>query len=183
MTDGRSRHLFANCVLDTEVVTQGLEALTTAGFVAVDSDQGYRLEPVSPGMDDMAPAIADLYKRKPRAVMRAIFSAPKDRKPKPPRDTFGYEEEHILLNFEAIIYLVCVVTSLFCTWLLISAFHRHRQSLLLWSALCFGLLSINNLLVFTDLVVLPEIDLSPARSFTALTAGMLLLCGFIWGME
>jgi hypothetical protein len=30
-------------------------------------------------MDDMARALADLYKRKPRAVMRAIFSAPKDR--------------------------------------------------------------------------------------------------------
>ena len=69
------RELRAN----TEVVTQGLEALTTAGFVAVDSDQGYRLEPVSPDMDDMARALADLYKRKPRAVMRAIFSAPKDR--------------------------------------------------------------------------------------------------------
>jgi hypothetical protein len=47
--------------------------------VAVDSDQGYRLEPASPDMDDMARALADLYKRKPRAVMRAIFSAPKDR--------------------------------------------------------------------------------------------------------
>ena len=69
------RELRAN----TEVVTQGLEALTTAGFVAVDSDQGYRLEPASPDMDDMARALADLYKRKPRAVMRAIFSAPKDR--------------------------------------------------------------------------------------------------------
>lgn len=69
------RELRAN----TEVVTQGLEALTTAGFVAVDSDQGYRLEPASPDMDDMARALADLYKRKPRAVMRAIFSAPKDK--------------------------------------------------------------------------------------------------------
>ena len=69
------RELRAN----TEVVTQGLEGLAAAGFVAVDSDQGYRLEAASPEMDDMARALADLYKRKPRAVMRAIFSAPKDR--------------------------------------------------------------------------------------------------------
>ena len=88
-----------------------------------------------------------------------------------------------MLTFEAIIYLLCVFTSSLCAWLLITAFLRHRQSLLLWSALCFSLLAINNLLVFVDLVVLPQMDLSLARSMTALAAGVLLLCGFIWGME
>ena len=88
-----------------------------------------------------------------------------------------------MLTFEAIIYLLCVLTSLLCAWLLTTAFLRRRQNLLLWSALCFSLLAVNNLLVFADLVILPEIDLSLARSLTALVAGVLLLSGFIWGME
>ena len=88
-----------------------------------------------------------------------------------------------MLTFEAIVYLLCVLTSSLCAWLLITAFVRRRESLLVWSGLCFSLLAVNNMLVFMDLVVLPQIDLSLARSLTALAAGILLLCGFIWGME
>jgi hypothetical protein len=88
-----------------------------------------------------------------------------------------------MLTFEAAIYLLCIFTSALCAWLLITAFVRRRQSLLLWSALCFSLLTLNSLLVFTDLIILPEFDLSLARSLSALAAGILLLGGFIWGME
>jgi hypothetical protein len=88
-----------------------------------------------------------------------------------------------MLTFEAIIYLLCILMSSLCAWLLITAFLRVRQALLLWSALCFCLLAVNNLLVFADLVVLPQIDLSLARSLTALFAGILLLGSFIWEME
>jgi hypothetical protein len=88
-----------------------------------------------------------------------------------------------MLTLEAIIYLLCILTSSVCAWLLITAFLRRKENLLLWSALCFSVLAVNNLLVFTDIVLLPQIDLSPARSLTALAAGALLLFGFIWGME
>lgn len=88
-----------------------------------------------------------------------------------------------MLTVEAMIYLLCIFTSLVCTWLLATAFLRHRQSLLLWSALCFSLLAVNNLLLFTDLILLPDVDLSLERSLTALAAGILLLFGFIWGMD
>ena len=88
-----------------------------------------------------------------------------------------------MLTVEAIIYLGCIATSLLCAWLLTAAYRRHRQSLLLWSAICFSLLTVNNLLVFVDLIMLPQIDLSVLRSLTALAAGAVLLCGFIWGME
>ena len=88
-----------------------------------------------------------------------------------------------MLTLEAFIYLLCIATSALCAWLLLAAFRRSRQSLLLWSALCFGLLTVNNVLVFSDLILLPTVDLSAARAFTALAAGVLLLCGFIWGME
>jgi Family of unknown function (DUF5985) len=88
-----------------------------------------------------------------------------------------------MLTFEAVIYLLCVFTSAVCAWLLVSAYLRRRQGLLLWSALCFSLLTLNNLLVFTDLIVLPQVDLSLARSLTALAAGIVMLGSFIWGME
>lgn len=88
-----------------------------------------------------------------------------------------------MLTVEAIIYLLCIFTSSLCAWLLIRAYIRSRQSLLLWSSICFSLLTANNLLVFADIVLLPNIDLSLARSLTALAAGTALLCSFIWGME
>ena len=88
-----------------------------------------------------------------------------------------------MLTFEAAIYLLCVFTSAVCAWLLIAAYLRRRQALLLWSAVCFSLLAVNNLLVFADLILLPQVDLSLARSLTALAAGVVMLGSFIWGME
>jgi hypothetical protein len=88
-----------------------------------------------------------------------------------------------MLTFEGIIYFLCVLTSSLCAWLLMQAYRRQRQNLLMWSALAFCLLASNNLLVFVDLIVLPDIDLSPARSLTALAAGIVLLYGFIWEVE
>jgi hypothetical protein len=88
-----------------------------------------------------------------------------------------------MLTFEAVIYLLCVLASAVCAWLLVSAYLRRRQSLLLWSAVCFTLLAANNFLVFADLVLLPQLDLSLARSLTALAAGIVMLGSFIWGME
>lgn len=87
------------------------------------------------------------------------------------------------MTFEAVIYLLCVFTSSLCAWLLITAFRRDRDTLLLCSALCFALLIANNLLVFADIILLPQIDLTLARLLTALAAGLVLLCGIIWGME
>ena len=88
-----------------------------------------------------------------------------------------------MLTFEAIIYFLCVLTGSLCAWLLMGAYRRQGQRLLMWSALSFCLLALNNLLVFIDLILLPDIDLSPGRSLTALAAGIVLLYGFIWEVE
>lgn len=61
------------------VVVPGLAALEAAKFVAVDAGGGYRFQPPTPEAAEMARALIDLYNQKPRAVMRAIFSAPSDR--------------------------------------------------------------------------------------------------------
>jgi uncharacterized membrane protein len=80
-----------------------------------------------------------------------------------------------------IVYALCFLTSSVCAWLLVRSYRRNRTPLLLWSAACFVLLAVNNLLVLVDLVVLPPpIDLSPLRVAASLAAVSTLLFGFIW---
>lgn len=78
------------------------------------------------------------------------------------------------------VYILCTLTSAFCAILLLREYRRTTARLLLWSALAFFGFALNNALVFTDLIVLPSIDLSLVRSLTALAAVSLLLCGLIW---
>jgi Family of unknown function (DUF5985) len=54
---------------------------------------------------------------------------------------------------------------------------------LLWSAICFCLLAVNNLLVFVDIIMLPEVNLPALRALTSLAAVSVLLYGFIWEIE
>jgi hypothetical protein len=79
-----------------------------------------------------------------------------------------------------LIYALCTGAALFCTILLLRGYARTRTRLLLWSAVCFFGLTLNNLLVIVDLVVLPDIDLFMLRSLTALIAVTSLLVGLIW---
>lgn len=79
------------------------------------------------------------------------------------------------------IYLLCVITSLVCLALLARGYARTGVKLLLWSALCFVGLAFNNLLLFIDLVILPETtNLVPFRQATTFIALGILLYGFIW---
>jgi uncharacterized membrane protein len=81
------------------------------------------------------------------------------------------------------IYLLCFVTSFVVMLLLLRAFARSRSRLLLWSALAFIALAVSNLLLFIDIVLLPDVDLLPARQLSALAAVGLLLYGFIWEID
>ena len=79
------------------------------------------------------------------------------------------------------VYLLCFATSLACLLLLTRSYLRTGSRLLLWSALAFVGFALNNLLVFVDLILLPEtIDLLPLRHLTSLAALGVLLYGFIW---
>jgi hypothetical protein len=81
---------------------------------------------------------------------------------------------------EEVIYLLCVATSLLCAYLLLRAYRHGRAGLLIWSALCFALLAVNNLAVAVDVLLLPDIDLTFVRVTTSLLAVGVLLYGFIW---
>lgn len=85
--------------------------------------------------------------------------------------------------FELVVYLLCTLTSALCAWLLMASYRRNRQALLLWSSLCFCLLSLNSLLVFVGMVVLPSFDLTFLRSATSLVAVSVLLYGFVWEID
>jgi uncharacterized protein DUF5985 len=83
-------------------------------------------------------------------------------------------------NLDVVIYLLCVITSLLCAYLLLRAYHRTRTKLLIWSALCFVLLAVNNLVVAIDVLLLPDIDLTIVRLGASLLAVSVMLYGFIW---
>lgn len=83
----------------------------------------------------------------------------------------------------AAVYGLCLLTSAVCAGLLVRSYFRSRQPLLMWSAACFVLLALNNLLVVLDMVVLPEVYLMPARQATALAAVAVLIYGFVWEVD
>lgn len=83
----------------------------------------------------------------------------------------------------SLIYSLCTLTALICTWLLLRAWRRSGYRLLFWSSLCFAGLTLNNLALVIDKVVLPSVDLSVWRTSLALLAMAVLLYGLIWESE
>jgi hypothetical protein len=79
-----------------------------------------------------------------------------------------------------LVYLLCAATSTGCAALLLRGYRSNRTKLLLWSALCFGGLALNNALLIIDLIVVPDVDLTLARSSIALLSVMTLLFGLVW---
>jgi hypothetical protein len=79
-----------------------------------------------------------------------------------------------------LVYVLCALTSVVCAGLLLRSYLANRSKLLLWSTLCFIGLAINNIFLFVDLVVVPDIDLRLARSGSAISALVLLTFGLVW---
>lgn len=89
-----------------------------------------------------------------------------------------------MTGFASAVYLLCLFASLVCAGLLVRSYVRNRTKLLLWSAACFSLLALNNLLLVVDLLILPTtIDLLLVRILSSLAAVSVLLYGFIWELD
>jgi hypothetical protein len=87
-------------------------------------------------------------------------------------------------TFNFILYLLAVLTCLACTILLGRSYMQTGVRLLLWSTLCFVGLTVNNVLLFFDLVVFPTVvDLRPWRLVFALAGLLCLVYGFILDSE
>jgi hypothetical protein len=81
------------------------------------------------------------------------------------------------------VYVLGALTTLACGILLLRGYFRGANKLLLWSAICFLGLALSNALVFTDLVLLPNVDLYFWRLLTAALAMVALVYGLIWEGE
>lgn len=80
----------------------------------------------------------------------------------------------------AALYILACLTTLLCAILLLTAFFRVRRKLLLWSGLCFAVLTISNLFKIADLLIFPGIDLYSYRVGSAALAMALLIYGLVW---
>jgi len=82
------------------------------------------------------------------------------------------------------VYSLCFLTSASCGYLLVRSYLNNRTKLLLWSAVCFVFLALNNFLLVLDLVFFPDsIDLSLVRPLASLAAVSMILYGFIWEVD
>lgn len=82
--------------------------------------------------------------------------------------------------FGNVVYILCAATSTLCAILLVRGYRASGARLLLWSAVCFAGLAINNILLIIDLRVVPWTDLSVWRMVPALLGAGALLYSFIW---
>lgn len=80
----------------------------------------------------------------------------------------------------ALIYALC---ALLCGWIAWSLWQHHartRSRVLFWSALCFSGLTVNNLLLVVDKLLVPGVDLSVLRQAIAFGSLCLLLFGLVY---
>ena len=84
---------------------------------------------------------------------------------------------------EALVYLVAILASLGCMVLLLRSYARTQVRLLLWTGLCFVALTLSNIFLFVDLMMVPHIDLYPWRLGSAFIGICILLYGFIWELD
>jgi hypothetical protein len=78
------------------------------------------------------------------------------------------------------VYLLCAGTCLLCALLLFRGYARTGVRLLFWSGLCFVGLMLDNLMLYVDVVMVPEVSLVVWRKIPGLIAITLLVYGLIW---
>jgi hypothetical protein len=87
------------------------------------------------------------------------------------------------MTAQSLVYLLCLVTCVLCGALLTRAYLRTRMRLLLWCALCFVFLAVNNTLVVIDILWPPVNSLVEFRLLASLAAVGVLIYGFLWEVE
>jgi hypothetical protein len=78
------------------------------------------------------------------------------------------------------VYLLCAATSCLCFVLLLRGYLKSGVRLLLWSCLCFAGLTVDNLVLYVDVIVVPDVDLSVLRRLPGLIGLSLLVYGLVW---
>jgi hypothetical protein len=83
----------------------------------------------------------------------------------------------------AFVYILCALTSVLCAALLLRASRRTPSRLLFWSGNSFIALAVANIMLFVDLVMVPNHDLLILRNVITLLGIVMLLYGLIWEAE
>ena len=79
-----------------------------------------------------------------------------------------------------LVYILCAVTCLLCALLLLRGYSQTRVNLLFWSGLCFSGLMIDNIMLYVDVVVVPDVNLAIWRKSPGFVAILLLVFGLVW---
>jgi hypothetical protein len=82
-----------------------------------------------------------------------------------------------------LVYILCALMSSVCAGLLLNSYRRTRLRLLCWSGACFVCLALANIILFVDLIIIPQRDLLLLRNTLVLCGVLLLLFGLIWEAE
>ena len=81
------------------------------------------------------------------------------------------------MTIAEVIYVLCAATSLVAAALLIRQYRHRRSPLLFWSSLAFAGFSVNNVMVYADLAMLPDTDMALPRALVAALAMFALVYG------
>lgn len=79
-----------------------------------------------------------------------------------------------------IVYLLCAATSLTSGFLLWRAARGEGARLLFWSSLCFFGMALNNVLLYVDFHVFPDVNMYLAPQIAQLASLIVLCYGLIW---
>lgn len=103
----------------------------------------------------------------------AVPSDPADESPLP-------EPPPPTTSLSGAVYLLCALTSCICAVLLLRSYKQNRVRLLFWSGLCFVGLAVDNVMLYVDLVIVPDVNIAIWRRLPGLVAMALLLFGLVW---
>lgn len=79
-----------------------------------------------------------------------------------------------------LVYLLCAGTCLLCAVMLLRGYARTHVRLLLWSGLCFIGLMLDNVMLYVDVVVVPDVSLTVVRKLPGFIGIVMLLFGLVW---
>jgi hypothetical protein len=79
-----------------------------------------------------------------------------------------------------LVYILCAVTSLGSAVLLLRGAWSRGGGLMFWSSMCFFAMALNNVLLYINFIVLPDVDLLLASRLATVLGIVLLNIGLIW---
>lgn len=78
------------------------------------------------------------------------------------------------------VYVLCALTSLACSVLLLRGYRERGVRLLFYSGLAFAGFALGNAMLVIDLIVVPTLDLALFRSLPVLFGLLVLIYGLVW---